>query len=450
MTLRPQTSAEASLEEVISTFRRWLHLPDPTPLHVVLAAVVANLLPGDPVWVLLVGPPSSGKTELLDSMSHLSHVHTLSTFTEAGLLSGSRSRNGLGTGGLLREIGDFGIVVLKDFTSLLSEHHETRAGLLAALRELYDGHWSRTLGAQGGRTLVWQGKLGLLAGVTETIDRHTAVIGAMGERFVFCRIPVPNDEDRTAQGRVALANVGRETEMRSQLADVVQRFLAPLDLSVMPTLAEAEPYIVALADLATRCRSVVERDGHDRSVELVPGLEAVRRMTRVLGQLYRGLIALGLDDTKVRQLLVRLALDGMPKVRRRVVEALMGPLAGTVPSAAAVGDAISYPTSTTHRALEDLAAHGVVERSSSGDKHVWSPSAWLRQRWRELGLEDGQQEQVVQEDAVIQGIGHPRMGRGVLIMITHGTRSAYNRGCRCDECREATRLARARRARSRR
>ena len=29
-------------------------------------------------------------------------------------------------------------------------------------------------------------------------------------------------------------------------------------------------------------------------------------------------------------------------------------------------------------------------------------------------------------------------------MTTHGTRSAYNRGCRCETCREATRLARAR------
>jgi hypothetical protein len=28
--------------------------------------------------------------------------------------------------------------------------------------------------------------------------------------------------------------------------------------------------------------------------------------------------------------------------------------------------------------------------------------------------------------------------------VTHGTRSAYNKGCRCDGCREASRLARAR------
>jgi hypothetical protein len=30
------------------------------------------------------------------------------------------------------------------------------------------------------------------------------------------------------------------------------------------------------------------------------------------------------------------------------------------------------------------------------------------------------------------------------VMITRGTRSAYNKGCRCDMCREASRLARAR------
>lgn len=29
-------------------------------------------------------------------------------------------------------------------------------------------------------------------------------------------------------------------------------------------------------------------------------------------------------------------------------------------------------------------------------------------------------------------------------MTTHGTRSAYNHGCRCDACREASRLSRAR------
>ena len=31
-----------------------------------------------------------------------------------------------------------------------------------------------------------------------------------------------------------------------------------------------------------------------------------------------------------------------------------------------------------------------------------------------------------------------------MTVVTHGTRSAYNKGCRCEACREASRLARAR------
>ena len=31
-----------------------------------------------------------------------------------------------------------------------------------------------------------------------------------------------------------------------------------------------------------------------------------------------------------------------------------------------------------------------------------------------------------------------------IVIYTHGTRSSYNRGCRCDVCREAARVARAR------
>src|SRR5262245_3493406 len=42
-------------------------------------------------------------------------------------------------GGLLRQIGDFGILALKDFGSILSMRPDAKAELLAALRELYDG-----------------------------------------------------------------------------------------------------------------------------------------------------------------------------------------------------------------------------------------------------------------------------------------------------------------------
>ena len=149
-------------------FDRWLLLPDPTPIYAVLGTVAANLLPGDPVWTGLIGPPSSAKTEILNSISGLPYVVQAATLTVAGLLSGvpKKQRSGGAKGGLLRQIGAFGIISLKDFGSILSMHPETKAEVLAALREVYDGAWTRHLGSDGGRTLAWKGKVGLLFGAT--------------------------------------------------------------------------------------------------------------------------------------------------------------------------------------------------------------------------------------------------------------------------------------------
>ena len=108
-----------NVESVIQVFRQWLYLPDVRPLLAVLGTVAAARLPGDPVWLVLVGPPGGGKTELLQGAAALDDVHPIATLTEASLLSGtSRKEHDYdATGGLLRSIGDKGIMLCKDFTS---------------------------------------------------------------------------------------------------------------------------------------------------------------------------------------------------------------------------------------------------------------------------------------------------------------------------------------------
>jgi len=377
-----------SFDDVVAVFRRHLYLPDPGPLAVVLATVVANRLPGDPVWLLMVGPPASGKTEILSSLSKLPDIHEASTITEAGLLSGSTTRREGATGGLLAEMGAFGIIVCKDFTSVLSESADTRAALLAALREVYDGAWVRRLGTDGGRTRAWSGKAGLLAGVTETIDLHSAAMGAMGERFVLYRMPVLSGPDRLAQGRRAMENTGHQGEMRAELVQAVGSYLDHLVIprGVPPLGGECGERLLLLTDLATQCRSAVERSARDRDIELVPQHEALGRLQAELTQLTQGPRLLGLDERAVDRLITKVALDAMTKTRRALVELFATAAPTALFTAAEAADRIGLTTSPTARALEDLAAHGVVERQAiSGDPHRWRATAWLVERWAIVG-----------------------------------------------------------------
>jgi hypothetical protein len=123
-----------ALTDALKVFGHWLYLADAAPVLVTAAAVVANLAEGDPVWLLLVGPPSGGKTEILSSLIRLPYIVPAATLIEAALLSGTpkREKTAGATGGLLRRVGDFGILLAKDFTSVLAQNRASFAGMREA------------------------------------------------------------------------------------------------------------------------------------------------------------------------------------------------------------------------------------------------------------------------------------------------------------------------------
>ena len=368
--------SEAQLAATLSTFRKWLYLPDATPALAMLGTVAANLGDGDPVWMLLVGPPGGGKSELLTSVSEIPHVHPAATLTEAALLSGTpkREHDDDAHGGLLRAIGDFGIILAKDFGSVLSMNRDARAQVLAALREVYDGSWTRHVGTDGGRTLHWTGKVGLVAGCTPTIDRHHAVMGAMGERFMLCRLPEVNAAE---QARWALRHAGREAEMRRELTRAVAGLFSS-GLKEPSQLVEQErEQLVHLATFTARARSAVERDGYSREIELIPEPEAPTRLIIVLDRLLAGLDTLGTSRCDAWAAISRCALDSIPALRLACIVDLVD---RDEAETSAIAERVGYPTTTARRALEELHAHGLVNRidQGKGHSHAWKLTAWAR------------------------------------------------------------------------
>jgi hypothetical protein len=243
------------IDEVIEVFERWLILKDRTPIYAVLGAVAANLLPGgDPVWLGIIAPPSSAKTEILNSLSKLPNVVQASSLSPASFLSATskKDQDKEATGGLLAQIGEFGIIVLKDFTTMLSMRPEVNQEAFAVPREVFDGRYTRHVGTDGGRTLAWNGKVGLVFACTETFDKHHSVISAMGDRYLLCRLaPVEGQFER------ALDHAGEATErMRRELSEVVERLFAVRRTEPRPLSLEERGRISHICSRVVRLRAL--------------------------------------------------------------------------------------------------------------------------------------------------------------------------------------------------
>lgn len=372
-----------ALEECRRAFDRWLHTRDHRVLHAVLGAYVANHLEGDPVWLLVVGPPSSSKTEHLNPLAGRPDVHPAATLTEAALLSGTPKREAKGArGGLLRVIGDYGILLLKDFTSVLAQNKDTRAQVLGALREIYDGAWTRHVGTDGGRTLDWTGKVGLIGGCTPAIDQHHAVLSALGDRFILLRLPEVDPDELT---RTALRHLGKEATMRAELAKAAAAVIeaADLDRATRTLAAEEEDTLRDRAIFAVRARSAVTRDGYSQEVLSIPEPEGPPRFLLGLRRLLGGLEAIGCTSAEAWEVIDAVTLDSMPATRRRLLEALM---ATTEPTKTApLATSTELPTRTASRHLEDLALLRLAVRTKTSDASnapdLWQPSDLARRYW---------------------------------------------------------------------
>jgi hypothetical protein len=131
-----KTRFQPSLKDVKSVFHRWLYFGnDDCIIAVTLAAACDRMIPGDPVWLLLVVPSGGTKTELLRSLTKW-NVYNLDSITTHTLVSGKvmKTKDGIApVQGILPKLNDK-ILIIKDFTIILTKRNDERNEIFGQLR----------------------------------------------------------------------------------------------------------------------------------------------------------------------------------------------------------------------------------------------------------------------------------------------------------------------------
>lgn len=349
-----QNQAEA-LARAKETALKWLKLEDSNVIDIALATIIANKAEGDPLWVLLVGAPSTGKSEILRGLFSCDGVHSLGGFTANTFASGFERVNV----GLLETLPRETTLIVKDFGTLLTMRHEDKAMVLQQLREIYDGEYKKEYG--NGRIVHWKGRMGLLAATTTAIENYHSVIGELGNRYVLYRCE--SDNNRGDIAALALNDEGAEQRMRDEITNAFKQAVdnAP-QARLVRIPEEVKEKLATLADLTSRLRSPVSWNPYDKTINYEPDIEGPARLAKAFGKLAKGLAAVRgkLQVTSDElQVIRRVAIDTVPKRRIKIVRYLLDRQWYRTKD---VASTLNMPQATANRELEGLMMIEVVKR----------------------------------------------------------------------------------------
>ena len=348
----PEVDPFSQLNEQLTT---WYYKPDLQATRIVLGAVKAHYLDiGDPAWLFVVAPPGTGKsTTSIMSACNLPEVVTIGDLSSNTFLSGFYGHK---DPGLLEKLGPTeqdgdtyiswgnGVLLVKDFPTVLSMRRETRNAILSQLREIHDGEFRRDFGT--GETKIWRGRITVIAAVTPALDRRYSIFTTLGERFLQVRWHRP---DSSEAGEWAIKQQGNETEIKAGLQEAVERIFKQAP-SKPPTLGRRMTRrIASFAEVVAVARTHVYREGFgSRDIEYIPESEANTRIAKGLAAIARGVAALngrkGVAEQDLQDAL-RVGLDCLPELRRKL---LAGAIAGEELSS------LQIPNTVRYRAYEEL------------------------------------------------------------------------------------------------
>lgn len=375
-------------EEVRNTYTKWLTLKDVNVIDVLYGAMIANRMPGDPVWLFLVALSGGIKSELIMSLDDVVNVTSVSDLTVNTLISGGTFAGG-GDPSLIPRLNE-GILLIKDFTGFLEMNHDQQRAIFKQLRDAFDGKCAKPLGT--GVFRKYNSKFGVIAGVTPAVELYLLGESAIGARFIHWEIPEPkNFKEEMDMIHGATGNMLEKEIMRTEFRKMAKETLDH-NYQIVPEVSkEIDTNVKQLALLTAYMRGTVIRDKYSKEITHKPirelatrlaqeylkhmyGITMFRRLKKVTMNEYDLIkhVTYSTTPSKVRLMLRLMYLRG--KERAWSLQQLT--------------ELVNLPAITTERTAEDLRMLGLLEKAGRGKIQVreWAMSDKFLEVFKSTGL----------------------------------------------------------------
>lgn len=383
---RPLT--KTTKDDVFKVVKKWLFMKSMDGAEIAMAAMISNKLDGDPLWMFIVAPPGGAKTEILSTFMKCPDSYFTSSLTPHSLISGSAWTSG-GDPSLIPKL-DKKVLVIKDFTTILTKRDIEKDEIFGILRDAYDGSCSKVFGTGVRRHYV--SKFSILSAVTPKIYELADSHASLGERFLkFC---IGENLEHFSEMDVidrAINNLQKETSMREEMSNVMSDFIAwqmhKLESSEKRPLIprDIQVKLVALAQFGARMRGSVARDKYrPEHVLASPSAEVGSRLGKQLAKLAISLAIVNgrteVNDDDYR-LVKKTMLDTISQKAEHMVRVMVThTLEGNRPfKTKDVSYLTRFPQSTVSRMLSDLDLLKVVERRGTSNKYEWGISPYMQE-----------------------------------------------------------------------
>ncbi len=349
------------LDRFIHAARKYLIIHNSEYIDVLFGTIFANRLDSKPVWLYLVGPPSSGKTEIVQAIVG-DEIFQLSLLKENALISGfqdpSIPKRKREEPSLLPKWNNK-TVIIKDFTALLNIRRDSLMAILGILRDAYDGKVVKVFGT--GEIKEFSSKFGIIAAVTNVIDKNRGVLAELGERFLTYRCLDVNDKEATER----CWKVSGPREVKKQEAELQKRAREVLSQKIHKVILSDHfrKSLIETAKFVAVARCEVSRNQYTKEPE-IPTPEIATRLTRQLCDLAIGIAVVrgeGRITKSVQQLIFKIAMDSLIVKRIKLLNILYHafPKALTTQE---IAIQIRFSESIVRRWLEELLLLNLLSR----------------------------------------------------------------------------------------